>query len=196
MNNGESVDQTMEGFEGKPAPVFEYETNLEWMISQRPAWRLGLTYGKPRPGHPEGMVVYHIAEVLGNVDKFYRDHPNRAKLRLITMIHDNFKYLVDRSLPKDGENHHGMLARRWAERLLTDPEVLDVIETHDEAFNAWCKGNRTGKWEEVEERALRLIKRMGDSIDLYVAFFKCDNYTGDKTIDPFVWFEGIVKKAS
>jgi hypothetical protein len=31
-----------------------------------------------------------------------------------------------------GENHHAMIARRFAERYVDDPKLLDVIELHDE----------------------------------------------------------------
>ena len=61
-------------------------------------------------------------------------------MRLIALTHDSFKHLVDRSKPRVGENHHGMIARRFTERYSDDHEVLEIIELHDEAFNAWAMG--------------------------------------------------------
>lgn len=92
------------------------ETPIEQAICDDPQFQRGIIYGKPRRGHPEGTVGSHIGEVLSNVQRFYGDSPMRPKLRLIAIVHDSFKEFVDRSKPKDGENHHGMIARRFAER--------------------------------------------------------------------------------
>ena len=32
-------------------------------------WLRGVFSGKPRSGHPEGLVIYHIRDVLANVEK-------------------------------------------------------------------------------------------------------------------------------
>ena len=95
------------------------------------------------------------------------------------------------SRPREGENHHAMIARRFAERYTEDAEVLDVIELHDEAFNAWVKGERGGKWDAAEARALRLLDRLGGSADFYLRFYRADNRTAARSQEPLEWFEGI-----
>src|ERR1044072_9029599 len=115
------------------------ENPLEEKIIADPEFIAGMLYGKPRKGHPEGKVILHIEEVLRNVDK-YCTPENREQLRLITILHDAFKYKVDHTQSKTGENHHAMIARRFAERYVTDTELLDIIELHDEAYNAWSTG--------------------------------------------------------
>lgn len=122
---------------------FTLESDLERSIAGDPAWRAGLTYGKPRRGHPEGSVANHVADVLANIDRLYGDSQLRDKLRLIALIHDSFKVQVDRLRPRTGENHHATIARRFAERYISDPAVLDVIELHDEAYNAWQNGHNS-----------------------------------------------------
>ncbi len=73
-------------------PLFHLaETPLEDKIVRDPEFQDGLSYGKPRPGHPEGAVRFHIVEVLKNVEEFYGDSPHRMYLRLISNIHDTFK---------------------------------------------------------------------------------------------------------
>ena len=84
-----------------------------------------------------------------------------------------------------------MIARRFAERLVDDPKLLDVIELHDEAFNSWVKGERGGKWDAAETRATRLLDRLGDSRDFYLRFYRADNRTGSKDQAPLEWFESL-----
>lgn len=172
---------------------FALETDLERRVAGDPAWRAGIEFGEPRPGHPEGKVKFHIADVLANVDAFTADSPLRSDLRVIALIHDTFKHEVDPALPRTGENHHGMRARRFAERHVADIRVLDVIETHDEAYNAWQKGHRDGRWTAAQERATRLLIRLGATLDLYLAFYQCDNSTEGKSSEPFEWFRRLTR---
>lgn len=173
---------------------FRLETDLERAIARDPAWRAGFHYGNPRPGHPEGSVAQHVADVLQNIDRFYGDDGRREPLRLVAVVHDSFKYRVDESRPRSGENHHAMRARRFAEQYLDDPAVLDVIEVHDEAYNAWQKGHRDHDWPRAEQRARTLLDRLGDSLGLYIAFFRCDNSTGDKSPVPLRWFQAFADR--
>jgi hypothetical protein len=170
--------------------IIKPETELESKIITDKAFIEGAVWGKPRNGHPEGQVIHHIGHVLGNIDR-YSIFKYREKLRLIAIIHDTFKYKVDRTKPKSGENHHAMIARRFAERFITDKELLEIIELHDEAYNSWCKGGRNGQWDKAERRAKELIERLGQSINLYLAFYRCDNETGDKRSDDYVWFDKL-----
>lgn len=163
------------------------ETELEKKIVEDPEFNAGLSWGKPRPGHPEGVVSFHIEEVLSNVD-LYSKRDKRESLRLIAIVHDTFKYQVDATKNRSGENHHGYYARKFAEKYITDPKVLQVIELHDEAYNSWQKGFRDNKWDKAEERARKLIKDLGDNRELYELFFHCDNATGDKSSESYEWF--------
>ncbi len=167
------------------------ETELEKRIVSTPEFIEGANYGKPRHGHPEGQVGYHIREVLDNVDKISTPE-NRADLRLIALIHDTFKNKVDNTKPKAGMNHHAMIARKFAEKFIQIPEyVLDIIELHDEAYNAWQQGGRKGDWYKAEKRADALLGKLGteDRIHLYLEFYYCDNNTGDKEQENYHWFK-------
>jgi hypothetical protein len=155
----------------------------------------GASYGKQRSGHPEGQVIYHIEEVLGNIEKFYADDEDYDELRLIAILHDTFKYKVDQRKPKVGENHHAMIARKFAEKFPIDSDVLSVIQRHDDAYNAWQKGGRHGNWYEAERRANQLISGLliEGCLDLYVKFYRCDNATGDKEQENYEWFIELIK---
>ena len=171
---------------------FQAETALEALICADPEWQQGAQWGVPRSGHPEGKVIYHLAEVLANVNRHATSPEERVDLRLIALMHDTFKYRVDSAKPKSGENHHAMLARRFAERFIEDRTLLDIIELHDEAYNSWQLGARKRKWAAAEERAGRLVARLGAAVPLYVQFFRCDNQTGSKSSASLEWFEGFL----
>lgn len=174
--------------------IIKPENGIEEAIIIQEDFITGCNYGKSRPGHPEGQVIYHIEEVLANVDKYCNDE-NRSDLRFIAMVHDTFKYKVDNKNLKTGENHHAMIARRFAEKYIRNQEVLKIIELHDEAYNSWSMGGRRGDWYGAERRANQLIQGLliEGSLDLYVKFFKCDNRTGDKLQDNYDWFVNLIK---
>ena len=129
--------------------------------------------------------------MLSNVDRVAQDPEDRARLRLVALIHDTFKNRVDRQRPRTGANHHAAIARRFAERYLDDQELLEVIELHDEAYNAWRQGARGGDWPAAEARARRLIERLGPSLGFYLRFYRADNASGDKDPAPLEWFERL-----
>lgn len=184
--------ETLDVAEGLP---FVVETDIERAICADPGWRVGADWGEPRPGHPEGGVKHHIAEVLANVDRYATGPEQRARLRVVALTHDTFKHLVDITKPRTGENHHGMIARRFTERFVTNDEgMLEIIELHDEAFNSHAKGARDGSWPKAEARAQRLLDRLGTELDDYLVFFRCDNETGSKAQDSLVWFEEFARR--
>ncbi|MFA5366345.1 MAG: HD domain-containing protein [Dehalococcoidia bacterium] len=173
--------------------IVKPESGIEEAIIADPDFTRGAEYGKPRPGHPEGQVIYHIKDVLANIYKYYRDDEDYEDLRMIAIIHDTFKYKVDQTKPKAGENHHGMIARRFAEKYTKNNRILKIIELHDEAYNAWQKGERRGDWYGATSRAKKLISVLLelDGLDMYLKFYKCDNATGDKSSDNYMWFESL-----
>lgn len=162
------------------------ESNLERDLIKSEAFRKGLFWGKPRYGHPEGKVVYHIREVLDNVDKLQVDQVTRSKLRLITFTHDTFKYQEDKS---DWSMHHSILARKFLEGYIEDESVLNIVELHDEAYYCWRLKMLYNRTEEGNKRLDALKAKIGDNMQLYYLFFKCDTRTGDKTQSPLYWFE-------
>jgi hypothetical protein len=64
---------------------FTLETDLEKSIAADPEWQEGVVWGKPRSGHLEGPIMYHIADVLKNIDHQCPSEQERNKLRLIAL---------------------------------------------------------------------------------------------------------------
>ncbi len=166
--------------------LLQPETPLEKTLLSVPAFREGLLWGEPRFGHPEGTVAIHVKEVLDNISLI----PNlsvvdRGHLRLIALVHDTFKYKEDRSRPRDWSKHHGLLARRFLEVYTSETLVLDVVETHDDAYYHWLSLNRGAAPRSISA----LMDKVGYCLQIYYLFFKCDTQTGDKTQAPLRWFE-------
>ncbi len=172
---------------------FTLETDLERTIAADPAWQQGVIWGKPRYGHLEGAIQYHIADVLANIDRQQPPPEERRILRLIALVHDTFKYRVNELKPKMGNNHHAHIARVFAEKYIHDPVILDLIELHDEAYNSWRLGAYKGRWEYAEERVNNLLHRLGPSLPLYVRFFLADSRTDSKDQAPVEWFTHVLE---
>ena len=173
------------------------ETALESMLLENPCFNEGLFWGVPRYGHPEGEVVYHIREVLDNIDKLNISAQYREKLRLIALIHDTFKYKEHKGLPRDWTQHHAILARKFAEGYINDAALLDIIELHDEAYHIWIQFAIKKNQENGQKRLENFLHKIGNSsIQLYYLFFKCDTQTGDKNQAPVKWFEENIKGIS
>lgn len=164
------------------------ESRTERRIVDDPTWQRGMLWGVPRPGHPEGQVINHVRDVLENVDRFApsNDPFTRSRLRLIALLHDACKRDTRSAGP-----HHGVLARKLAERFTDDPDVLDVIELHDEAYACWRLIDRR-RVAGAHARADALIETVERCLDLYLLFHRCDTMTVGKERDALDWFETFV----
>jgi hypothetical protein len=166
-------------------PGFRAESQLERAVSQDPVLIAGLTWGKPRRGHPEGSVAEHVADLLETLDRWGETGQRRTDLRFIALVHDALKYRVSNWRPKVGENHHAVRARRFAERFTDDERLLATIELHDRPYNIW-------RWRlklSDEREVTRILDRVPD-LGLFVRFVELDGSTEGKNPEPIRWFEG------
>lgn len=193
MAGGKSIEKP--GAEINYGKIVKPESALEERIINDLEWQEGAGWGEPRRGHPEGAVIFHIAEVLQNINKLNGiSELERAQLRIIALIHDSLKNEVDVRHPRINENQHGMLARRFAEKYSQDDAVLRVIQLHDAAYDAWRKRNEVGG-----ERVLRLVDNLivdlgPENLNLYLLFYQCDNETGTKSREHLPWFREVASK--
>lgn len=170
--------------------IIKPETELELSLINHNSWMEGAFWGEPRKGHPEGKVIFHVREVLDNVEKITADKKLRSDLRLVSIIHDNFKHLEEQTRPRqDWAKHHAVFAYKFAENFPIHKEVLKVIELHDEAYYAWRKYKKN-ELDKAEQRLNVLTEKIGTKhLQLFYLFFKCDTFTGDKNIESVHWFE-------
>src|SRR4029077_998857 len=78
-----------------------YQKNLDW--------------GKARPGHPEGTVRAHIAELETNLEKLRPKLTDEEfwKLRLLVHTHDSFKATAEPGVAITDPKSHASLARAF-----------------------------------------------------------------------------------
>ena len=170
---------------------FAPENELERRLAEDPVLLEGWGWGKPRKGHPEGTVGAHVADLLQTIDDWNETGVRRSELRLLALIHDSLKNRVRNALPKSGENHHAMRARRFAQRYLDDERLLAAIELHDRPYGIW---RRTRRGSGRERRALdELVRRIPDP-GLFLRFVELDGSTEGKNPEPIRWFRDALKR--
>src|SRR3954449_6462015 len=172
-------------------PGFEPETELERRVVQEPELLEGLAWGEPRAGHPEGAVGTHVSHLLDALDRSGETGKRREQLRLMALVHDAFKYQVRDRLPRVGENHHAMRARRFAQQFVEDQGLLAAIEFHDRPYALWRKMNRRGK---LDERGFRRMVRRVQDPELFLHFIELDGSTEGKRTEPIEWFREELTK--
>ncbi len=166
------------------------ETELERRLLNTQEFQEGMLWGKPRFGHPEGKVVFHVAEVLENINKLELESSDREILRLIALVHDTFKYKEETfEHPRSWEQNHAHLAKEFLKNYVNDPFILNLVEFHDSAYFAWRNIFLYQQTEKGFERIEKLRKCFKDRFQLFYLFFKCDTRTGDKNQAPLKWFE-------
>ena len=168
-------------------PGYEPEGDLECAVAADRDLIEGLAWGKPRRAHPEGAVGNHVADLLRKIDDSGETGERRAALRFVALVHDSFKGDVKRWLPRTGENHHAMRARRFAERYTDDERLLAAIELHDRPYWIWKKMRRKGR---VDQEALgEMFARVPDH-DLFLRFIELDGDSEAKDPEPIRWLRG------
>ena len=167
---------------------------LESKLLEQLEFKIGLNWGVPRFGHPEGKVGFHIAEVLKNIEQLGINGTTRQRLRITALSHDTFKYKESETIAQGKRINHGLLARRFMEKFIDDEITLDLIELHDEIYYAWRHEALQGSPKTAEQRLADLIERVGENLTLHYLFFRCDTMTGDKIQAPRFWFEQKVKE--
>jgi hypothetical protein len=172
-------------------PCFTPETELEEAVSRDPDLLEGLAWGEPRSGHPEGSVAKHVCDLIQAIEGRHEQAERRSMLRFVALVHDSMKYEVRDWLPKTGENHHAMRARRFAERYTHDPRVLNTIELHDRPYAIWRRMKRKGQ---LDDRAFEDMMAKVPDPALFLAFVEIDGSTEGKNPEPIEWFRDQLKQ--
>lgn len=164
------------------------ETPLERELLMTEAFREGMRWGVPRRGHPEGLVMLHVAEVLDNVHAMDLSPYSRKVLRLVALSHDTFKYQEEALARNRNHQHHGVIAADFMAQYPVDDVVLHLVRWHDEAYYSW-RMTLMNLHRDAEARFAQLYDRLHHHWKLFDAFFKADTLTGDKNPAPLKWVE-------
>ena len=170
---------------------FAPENELEARAVADPDLVEGLAWGKPRKSHPEGAIGTHVADLLRVIDGDGETGERRAQLRFVALVHDSFKGDVKHYLPRSGENHHAMRARRFAERYTDDERLLATIELHDRPYAIWKKMRRKRR---LDEKALTDVLRRVPDHELFLRFVEIDGSSEAKDPEPVRWLRGQMEQ--
>lgn len=170
---------------------FEPENELEAAVAGDEELLEGLAWGKPRDAHPEGAVGAHVADLLREIDRRGEEADRREQLRFIALVHDSFKNRVRNWLPRSGENHHAMRARRFAERFTDDERLLAAIELHDRPYALWKKMRKKGRLD--QDAFDDMLDRIPDH-DLFMRFIEIDGSSEAKDQEPIRWFRDQLER--
>lgn len=151
-----------------------------------PRYQANLDWGEPRPGHPEGTVRAHIAELGPNLEAL-RPKLTEAeywKLKLLIHTHDTFKAEARPGVPIADPNSHASLARAFLASHCDDADLLAVTQYHDEPFALFRQVESKGTYDRSRFEAL--LSAIGDW-NLFLAFNIIDGCTAGKSREPLHW---------
>jgi hypothetical protein len=150
-----------------------YQRNLDW--------------GEARPGHPEGTVRAHIAEVDRNAEALRPklSDTDYWRLRVLIHTHDTIKGEAERGVPITAAKSHASLARTFLAEFCDDPDMQMMVQYHDEPFALWQQFESKGRFN--QERLNALLTNIRDW-NLFLAFNIVDGCTKGKDREPLHWF--------
>lgn len=157
-------------------------------------YKKNVEYGKPRPGHPEGRVKAHIAEVIANLDTIrprLKSDDAYWKLLFLIHVHDTFKADSAGNVPILDPQSHASLARSFAAEYTDDTDLLNMIQFHDENYALWKQFRQHGTYD--AQRFDSLLRAISDW-DLFLIFIIVDGATAGKDKEKLAWFIGEVRK--
>jgi hypothetical protein len=172
----------------------DYKSAYQSIISD-PRYQKNLDWGKPRSGHPEGTVRAHIAEIEQNLEilKPKLSETDYWKLKLLIHTHDTFKADSKHDVPIIDPKSHATLAKTFLAEFCDDPDLLAMVQYHDEPFALWRQAQFKGSYN--QQRLASLIGNIKDW-NLFLAFNIIDGCTAGKGREPLRWLfqelEGIV----
>ena len=156
-------------------------------IQRDKRYRQNLDWGKARPGHPEGTVRAHIAELEQNLARLRSrlTAVEAEKIRLLIHTHDSFKAVAKRGVAIRDPDSHASLARAFLAEFCADTDLLAMVQWHDEPFALYRQFAAKGRFD--PERMKNLLETITDW-DLFLAFLLVDGCTAGKSSGFLHWF--------
>jgi hypothetical protein len=169
----------------KKQEMIDYKVVFD-AILRDPRYQKNLDWGEPRPGHPEGTVRSHIAEIERNLEALQHrlTEIDYWKLKLLIHTHDTFKAESQRGVAITDPRSHASLAREFLASYCDDADLLAMVQYHDEPFALWRQANFRGKCS--ADRLAALMRNITDW-NLFLAFNIVDGCTAGKGREPLIW---------
>ncbi len=170
--------------------MMDYRQVFESMTAA-PCYLANLDWGEARPGHPEGTVRAHIAELEQNLEQL-RHRVNEVdywKLKILIHTHDSFKAESQPGVAITHPKSHASLARAFLEAYCCDPDLQAMVQFHDEPFALYRQIQFKGDYN--QDRFKALLQAIQDW-NLFLAFNIIDGCTEGKTREPLRWLFEVV----
>jgi hypothetical protein len=178
------------------SPSFEKEIAMHEVFAKvikDPRYLSNLDWGEPRSGHPEGTIRAHIAALEASLSA-RRDRFSESeywKLRILIHTHDTFKGEAKPGVAITDPQSHASLARSFLEQYCHDPDLLNMVQYHDEGHALWRQFSEKGTYN--QERFSKLLSLIQDW-NLFLWFAILDGCTEGKERDSLRWFVEEVNK--
>lgn len=117
-------------------------------ITADPRYVANLDWGESRAGHPEGTVRAHIAELESNLEVVCPKLTEEGfwKLKLLIHTHDTFKGEAQPGVPNTHARSHASLAQAFLVHYCDDPDLLAMVQFHDEPFALYRQVEAKGSY--------------------------------------------------
>lgn len=144
-----------------------------------------LDTGKPRRGHPEATPRAHIADLTFNLNAISRllSEEQSLKLKILIHTHDTFKADATRGARIQDPTSHSSLARTFLQKHTSDPDLLNMVQFHDEFYALWRQHQLLGH---DEKRIQSMLSAITDW-DVFLTFNIIDRLTPGKSFEPLNW---------
>lgn len=156
-------------------------------VLQDARYQSQIDWGAPRPGHPEGTIRAHIAQLETNLAALAPrlTEEESAVLRLLIHVHDTFKPQAAPGVPIAHPHSHASLARSFLAEFCDEPDWLAMVQWHDEPYALWQQQRSRGAAS--AQRLAALLAAIEDW-RLFAAFVLLDSVTPGKDRRPLMWF--------
>ena len=159
-----------------------------------PTYQQNIEYGRPRPGHPEGKVRFHIADLEANLERLRQrgiSEEEYWKLKFLIHVHDTFKAEAKKNVPVLHPGSHATLARQFGARFTDDKDLLNMIQYHDQNYYLWLDYLRNGS---LDRATFQTLLDTIQDWDLFLMFTIIDGRTAGKDKNKLGWFIEEVRK--
>ena len=137
---------------------------------------------------PEAHAIRaHIEEIEKNLEALRPrlSDLDYRKLKLLVHTHDTFKGEAKPDVGITDPRSHASLARDFLAIYCPDPDLLAMVQFHDEPFARWRQFK--AKCNYNQERFSALLQNIRDW-NLFLAFNIVDGCTEGKGREPLAWF--------
>ena len=170
--------------------MLDYKEIFDAITSDR-RYQRNLDWGEVRPGHPEGTIRAHIAELERNLDELRAkvSQTDYWRLKVLIHTHDTFKREAQPGASIAAPNSHASLARAFLAEFCDDADMLAMVQYHDEPFALWRQYKLKDRLN--DERLATLLTSIRDW-NLFLAFNIVDGCTQGKQRESLRWLFRLV----